>query len=87
MKKGGMYWRAPWLLLVVFLAFTSNVQSQDLFREMDQLKKEVAALKQELSDLRNLVFELRKGMLGYVAEHEEKTPRHNSRSFWVCSLK
>lgn len=61
-------------MLVVCLAFTSNVQAQDLFREMNQLKGEVAGLKQELADLRNLVFELRKAMLEYALAPDRKAP-------------
>jgi ribosomal protein L12E/L44/L45/RPP1/RPP2 len=60
MKELGMYSRVFWLLAVVFVALTSNVQSQDVFREMDQIKSEVAKLKNELNDLKSLVYEMRR---------------------------
>ena len=38
--------------------------SQDLFREVSQIKAELSTLKNEVNSLRNLVFELRREFLG-----------------------
>jgi len=63
MKNFGMRSRVFWLMAVIFLAFVSNAQSQDIFREMAQVKKEISDLKKKLNDLNNLVYELRKVVL------------------------
>jgi predicted Zn-dependent protease len=63
MKNCWRYSRVFLLFVAVFLGSTSSVQSQDLFREMDQLKKEISDLKNEVSNLRNLVYDLRKAVL------------------------
>jgi hypothetical protein len=67
MKKLGFCCTISWLAVVVFLALACNAQSQDLFREVDQLKRELSDVKGQLADLRNLVFELRKAMLESAA--------------------
>jgi hypothetical protein len=63
MKNCWRYSRVFLLFVAVFLGSISSVQSQDLFREMDQLKKEISDLKNEVSNLRNLVYDLRKAVL------------------------
>jgi hypothetical protein len=63
MKNCCRYSRVFLLFVAVFLGSISSVQSQDVFREMDQLKKEISDLKNEVSNLRNLVYDLRKAVL------------------------
>jgi hypothetical protein len=68
MKEGvmliaGKCSRISCILMIVFLASISNVQSQDLFREMNQVKSDLSSLKNEVNDLRRLVYELRKVVL------------------------
>ncbi len=55
--------RIPWLLLVIFLASVSVSQSQDLVRQVDQLKEDLADLRNEINSLKTLVYGLRKAML------------------------
>lgn len=74
MKKLGMHSRVLWLLVIVFAALTSNVQSQDVFREMDQIKSEVAKLKTELNDLKSLVYEMRRVVLESATAQKQQTP-------------
>ncbi len=45
MKNGWMCVRVLLLFVAIFLGSISNVKSQDLFREMDQIKKEVTVLR------------------------------------------
>lgn len=75
MKKLGVCCTITWLVVVIFLAAASNVQSQDLFRDVDQLKKELSDVKGQLNDLRNLVFELRKAMLESAAALGWQSPK------------
>jgi hypothetical protein len=74
MGVGDMCSRVFLLLLTVFLASISNVQSQDVFREMDQLKRELSDLKNEVSNLRNLVYDLRKVVLKSATGENLQTP-------------
>ncbi len=55
--------KISFFLMVVFLASISTAQSQDVFRELNQVKSDVATLKSEVNDLKRLVFELRKVVL------------------------
>jgi hypothetical protein len=78
MKSG---WKCSWVFLlfaVILLGSISNAQSQDIFREMDQLKKEISDLKNEVSNLRNLVYDLRKAVLTSATDQqpsEKVTPK------------
>jgi hypothetical protein len=63
MQFVGRCLRISGLLVVVILGSTSGVQSQDLFREMNQVKSDLSSLKNEVNDLKRLVFELRKVVL------------------------
>jgi hypothetical protein len=53
----------PWMLLVILLGSASIVQSQDLVRQMDQVQKDVAALRNELTALSTIVTQLRQQLL------------------------
>jgi len=78
MKNCWRYSRVFLLFVAVFLGSISSVQSQDVFREMDQLKKEISDLKNEVSNLKNLVYDLRKAVLksatGSEQQASEKAP-------------
>jgi hypothetical protein len=74
MKELGMYSRVSCLLVVVFIALASNAQSQDVFREMDQIKSEVSKLRSELNDLKSMVYEMRRVMLESAAAQGRKAP-------------
>lgn len=74
MKVLGMYSRVFWLLAVAFVALTSNAQSQDVFREMDQIKSEVAKLKNELNDLKSMVFEMRRVVVESATARGRQAP-------------
>ena len=63
MKNGWTFSQVALLFIAISFGSISNVQSQDLFREMDQLKREISDLKNEVSNLRNLVYDLRKSVL------------------------
>ena len=81
MKKLGTYSKTSWLLVIVFLALTSNVHAQDLFREMNRLKSEVSSLKTQVSDLKQMVLELRKAMLqSTLAPGHQGTPQAASKT-------
>ncbi len=74
MKNG---WTYSWVLLLfvaIFLGSISNVQSQDLFREMDQLKKEISDLKSEVANLRAMVYDLRSAVLKTATGAEKQVP-------------
>lgn len=74
MKNGWMSTRVLLLFVAIFLGSISNVQSQDLFREMDQLKKELTDLKNEVANLRTMVYDLRKAVLKTAVEPDRQTP-------------
>ena len=50
-------------LMLILLASISNVQSQDIFQQVNQVKSDLANLKAQVNDLRNLVLELRRIVL------------------------
>ncbi|MEW6138361.1 MAG: hypothetical protein AB1733_09020 [Thermodesulfobacteriota bacterium] len=74
MKKLASFAMISFFGVVVSLTLVSNVQSQDLFREMADLKSEMAKLRNELNDTRNLVLELRKAMLEYAVASDLERP-------------
>ncbi len=53
-------------LIAILLVSMSNVQSQDIFREMSQVKSDLSTLKNEVNDLKRLVLELRRVILEQV---------------------
>jgi hypothetical protein len=63
MTNGGMWRKISLLLVVIFFASIPEVRPQDLFREMDDLKKQISELRDELGSLKNLVFQLRQAVL------------------------
>jgi len=88
MKAVGTFCRIAWLCscLVIFLGSMSQVQSQDLFRDVDQLKRDFSSLRNEVSELRSLVYDLRRAVMKTttsqnvgqperIPAREEKTPK------------
>jgi hypothetical protein len=71
MKSGCICWRVLLLFVAIFLGSISSVQSQDVFREMDQLKKQVSDLKSEVANLRTMVYDLRSAVLKTVSGSEQ----------------
>jgi cell division septum initiation protein DivIVA len=71
MKSGCTCWRVLPLFVVIFIGSVSSVQSQDVFREMDQLKKQVSDLKTEVANLRSMVYDLRSAVLKTVSGSEQ----------------
>lgn len=78
MKNIGVLLLIALVSLAICFGLVSNVHSQDLFRDMDQVKRELADLKNEVSLLRNLVYSLREVVLKSVTAQDqgksEKTP-------------
>jgi hypothetical protein len=79
MRAGDM--KNGWTCSLVFLLFVvislgsiSDAQSQDLFREMDQLKQEISDLKNEVANLRSMVYDLRSVVLKTATGSEQQTP-------------
>jgi len=77
MKIIAPYSTIPLLLLIIFLSAACNVQAQDVFREIDQLKKDMSNLRNELEDLRKLVYGLRKALLESAIAEEKRTAGKN----------
>ena len=44
------------LFVLISLCGIREVQSQDVFRDIDQIKRDISDLKNEISDLRNQLF-------------------------------
>jgi hypothetical protein len=72
MNNGWTYSSVLLLFVAIFLGSISNVQSQDLFREMDQLKKEISDLKSEVANLRSMVYDLRRAVLKSAGGPEQQ---------------
>lgn len=72
MRTVGSLARISCFFLIFFLCSVPTVQSQDLFREMNKLKGDLATMKSELNSLKQLVFELRREILGQVADPERQ---------------
>jgi hypothetical protein len=67
-------WSKICLLVIILVGSVSNAQSQDLFSEMDQVKKDLSNLKDEVARLRNLVYELRDSVLGSAVPLAQRQP-------------
>jgi hypothetical protein len=70
-------WLPLWifsLLVAVSFGSISDAQSQDIFRELDQLKRDMADLRNELNDLKNQFYGLRQAVLRSVASQDQRTP-------------
>ena len=52
----------------------SDAQSQDIFREIDQVKRDMSDLRNELNDLKNQFYGLRQSILRSVASQDQPTP-------------
>ena len=76
MKAVGKFCRVAWLCLclVIFLGSMSQVQSQDLFRDVDQLKRDLSSLRNEVSELRSLVYDLRNAVMKITSSQNEGQP-------------
>jgi len=80
MKTVGMFCRIAWLCicLFIFLGSLSQVQSQDLFRDMDQVKRDLSSLRNEVDQLKSSVQRLRKMVLEGITrpnvEQRERMP-------------
>ena len=59
------------LLAAVSFGSGPYAQSQDIFREMDQVKRDVSALRNEVSDLKNQFYSLREAILKSVAFQDQ----------------
>lgn len=59
------------LLAAVSFGSVPDAQSQDIFREMDQVKRDVSALRNEVSDLKNQFYLLREAILKSVASQDQ----------------
>src|SRR5271157_3707933 len=74
MKKN---WLRLWifsLLAVVSFGSISDAQSQDIFREIDQVKRDMSDLRNELNDLKNQFYGLRQSILRSVASQDQRAP-------------
>ncbi len=71
MQNVGTWLRIFCLLIVIFPVSVLNAQSQDVFREMNQLKEDLSELKNEVDNLRNLVYELRGVALKSAGSQEQ----------------
>ena len=60
------------LLTVASLGSISDAQSQDVFREVDRIKADVSALRNEVNDLRNQFYALRQAILKSVASQDQR---------------
>ncbi len=68
----GLWLRIVGLMVVISLGSISNVESQDLFREMDQLKRQLSDVRNELRELKDVVYGLRRAALKAIASQEER---------------
>lgn len=72
MRNVGTWLRVVWLLPLLSFGSISNVQSQDIFRDMDQMKRDVADLKNQVSELQTQFYWLRRAVLKSVPAQEQK---------------
>ncbi|MBI5248007.1 MAG: hypothetical protein HY912_00810 [Desulfomonile tiedjei] len=63
-------WSKICLLVIIIIGSASSAQSQDIFSEMDRVKKDLSNLRDEVNQLRNLVYELRASALKAAAPQE-----------------
>ncbi len=72
------------LFMLISLCGIREVQSQDVFRDIDQIKRDISGLKNEISDLRNQLLGLRQAILKSVASQDQQTsaklPRQEDRT-------
>jgi len=59
-------------LSMLILGGITNVGSQDVFSEVDQIKRDVSDLQNQVNDLRNQFFGLRQSVLKSVASQEQE---------------
>jgi hypothetical protein len=71
MKKNGLRLWIFSLLAVVSFGSISDAQSQDVFREIDQVKRDVSELRNELNDLKNQFYGLRQAILRSEASQDQ----------------
>ena len=74
MKNFGVCLRVSVLLLVLSLGSVCDVRSQDVFREMNQIKQQVSDLRNEVSKLRGMVYDLRKAVIKCTVTQGQQAP-------------
>ncbi len=84
MKKAVVFYRGSLLpLIFLLLGSASSAQSQDIFREMDQIKRELAETRNEVKILSGLVYEMRRVLLKSATappqEWAEKAPPRQTK--------
>jgi hypothetical protein len=62
-----------WLFALVSFCGIADVRSQDVFRDIDHIKKEISDLKNQVGDLRNQFLGLRQAILKSVAAQDQQT--------------
>ncbi len=62
-----------WVLTLIFLGGAPAVQSQDVFREIDQMKRDISDLKRDVADMRTQFVALRQAILKNVATQDQQT--------------
>jgi len=72
MKKNILKFWVFSLLAATCFGSISDAQSQDIFREVDQIKADVSALRNEVNDLRNQFYALRQAILRSVASQDQR---------------
>ena len=60
------------LFALISLCGVTDVQSQDVFRDIDQIKRDISDLKNEISGLRNQFLGLRQAILKSVASQDQQ---------------
>lgn len=76
MQLVGKCSRISGFLMVILLVSISTVQSQDIFREMSQVKSDLSSLKNEVNDLKRLVLELRRVVLEQAMAPTRQAPEN-----------
>jgi len=72
MKNTGLCSAIPWFLTFICMLLASPAHSQDLFSQMDQVKKDIADLKAQVQQLSNMVYDMRRVLLGTAIGSEQK---------------
>jgi hypothetical protein len=72
MNKLGAHSTILWLVIIVCFVFISPSHSQDLFSQMDQVKKDISDLKAQVQQLSNIVYDMRRVLLGSAIGSEQK---------------
>lgn len=65
-------WSQIFLLVLIMLGAVSSANAQDLFREMEQVKSDLSNLRDEVTRLRGIVYELRESVLKSLPSQEPR---------------